>query len=125
MYRIPFIFLLNFVSPELISDHGGANDKCPACLVPRRSSLFDQNAKHSVGERLPRVRTQNHFALSDRLSPYLLSFFSFVVQTPSVSNVSRRYRATRTERKPIRLSRLGLDKLIGIKVDKRARRCAI
>lgn len=80
MYRIPFECLLNFVSPELISDHGGENDKCPACPVPRRSSLFDQNAKHSVGERLSRVQTRNHFARC--VPPIVFLHISFLFFSP-------------------------------------------
>lgn len=53
---------------------------------------------------------------SDRLSPF--PPFSFLaVQTPSF-RVSRDGIARPEQTKPIRLSRLGLDKLIGIKVDK-------
>lgn len=56
---------------------------------------------------------------SDRLSPFSLFFFFLLpVQTPSF-RVSRDGIARPGQTEPIRLSRLGLDKLIGIKADKR------
>lgn len=61
--RLSSPFKFRLARPLLSEINGGANDKCPACLsaVSWRASLFDQNAKHSVGERLLRATTHNHF----------------------------------------------------------------